>query len=70
MGWYITDGLALDGRNPGAGAFSVAGDTIVNLKTGLRYTAGRQSIASSYGFAVTGDQWYSDILRLEYRYMF
>ncbi len=70
VGWYITDGLALDGSNPAAGAFSVAEDTIVNLKSGLRYTAGPQSIASSYGFAVTGDRWYSDILRLEYRYVF
>ncbi len=70
VGWYITDGLAFDGNNPAAGAFSVAGDTIVNLKTGLRYSAGRQSVASSYGFAVTGDRWYSDIMRVEYRYVF
>lgn len=69
VGWSILDGLALDGRNPQA-PIDVDGDTIVNIKTGLRYTSGRQSIASSFGKSVTGDRWYSDILRVEYRYAF
>lgn len=69
VAWYITDGLAFGGvDNPVV--LDADNDTIVNLKTGLRYTAGRQSIASSYGFAVTGDRWYSDIMRLEYRYAY
>lgn len=69
VAWYITDGLAFGGvDNPVV--LDADNDTIVNLKTGLRYSAGRQSIASSYGFAVTGDRWYSDIMRLEYRYAF
>ncbi len=69
VAWYITDGLAFGGAdNPVV--LDADNDTIVNLKTGLRYSAGRQSIASSYGFAVTGDRWYSDIMRLEYRYAF
>lgn len=69
VAWYITDGLAFGGvDNPVV--LDADNDTIVNLKTGLRYSAGRQSIASSYGFAVTGDRWYSDIMRLEYRYAY
>ncbi len=69
VAWYITDGLAFGGVNNPV-VLDADNDTIVNLKTGLRYTAGRQSIASSYGFALTGDRWYSDIMRLEYRYAF
>lgn len=69
VAWYITDGLAFGGiDNPVV--LDADNDTIVNLKSGLRYTAGRQSIASTYGFAVTNDRWYSDIMRLEYRYAF
>ncbi|MEO8270088.1 MAG: hypothetical protein ABI557_10220 [Aureliella sp.] len=69
VAWYVTSGLAFGGvDNPVV--LNAKNDTIVNLKSGLRYTAGRQSIASTYGFAVTGDRWYSDIMRLEYRYAF
>lgn len=69
VAWYITDGLAFGGiDNPVV--LDADNDTIVNLKSGLRYTSGRQSLASTYGFAVTGDRWYSDIMRLEYRYAF
>jgi hypothetical protein len=72
VGWTITDGLALDSTNAAQGPqlIDVDGDTIANLKSGLRYTSGAQSIATSYGVAVTGDQWYRDILRVEYRYLF
>ncbi len=72
VGWTITDGLALDSRNATLGPqlIDVDGDTIVNLKSGLRYTSGVQSIATSYGVAVTDEQWYRDILRVEYRYLF
>ena len=69
VAWYITDGLAFGGiDNPVV--LDADNDTIVNLKSGLRYTSGRQSLAGTYGFAVTGDRWYSDIMRLEYRYAF
>jgi hypothetical protein len=65
VGWSVLDGLVLEN-----GAAAPAQTTIVNIKSGLRYTAGNRSIAASYGRAVTGDVWYRDILRLEYRYAF
>ncbi|MEZ6134145.1 MAG: hypothetical protein R3C53_04450 [Pirellulaceae bacterium] len=71
VAWTITDGLALDGNSQAADqVIDVSGDTIVNLKTGLRYTSGRNSLAGSYGFAVSNERWYSDIMRFEYRYAF
>ena len=65
VGWSVLDGLVLEN-----GAAAPAQTTIVNIKSGLRYTAGNRSIAASYGRAVTGSVWYSDIMRLEYRYAF
>ena len=65
VGWSVLDGLVLEN-----GAAAPAQTTIVNVKSGLRYTAGNRSIAASYGRAVTGAVWYTDILRLEYRYAF
>jgi hypothetical protein len=65
VGWSVLDGLVLEN-----GAAAPAQTTIVNIKSGLRYTAGNRSIAASYGRAVTGTVWYTDILRLEYRYAF
>ena len=69
VGWTVTDGLATD-PNDIQNPIDVSGDTIVNIKSGLRYTAGRRSIAAGYGVAVTGDRWYSDIVRLELRTLF
>lgn len=65
VGWSVLDGVVLENNVPQS-----AQTTIVNIKSGLRYTAGNRSIAASYGRAVTPDVWYSDILRLEYRYAF
>ncbi len=78
VGWTLTDGLAFDGdaflnsNQTDALPFvkDAAGDTIVNVKMGARYTVGAQSIAASYGRAVTGDVWYKDIFRVEYRYLY
>jgi hypothetical protein len=56
-----------------------AGDTIVNAKVGVRLGFGeldqtgllsRSDLAVSYGRALTGDVWYKDILRVEYRLRF
>lgn len=65
VGWSVLDGLVLEN-----GQVAPAQTTIVNLKSGLRYTAGNRSIAASYGRALTGAVWYTDILRLEYRRAF
>jgi hypothetical protein len=48
-----------------------SGDTILNLKVGVRATyQGRHSLYAGYGRALTGDVWYKDVLRLEYRLQF
>lgn len=65
VGWSVLDGLVLEN-----GAVAPAETTIVNIKSGLRYTKGKRSIAASYGHALTNDVWYRDIVRLEYRYAF
>jgi hypothetical protein len=43
------------------------GDTIVNAKLGLRIGSGNADFYASYGRALTGDVWYKDIVRLEFR---
>ncbi|HUP77991.1 MAG TPA: hypothetical protein VM260_05450 [Pirellula sp.] len=68
VGWSITSGQAFDANT--GNVLNAAGDTIVNIKSGLRYTAGRRSIAASYGKPITGDRWYSDLMRVEYRYAY
>jgi hypothetical protein len=46
------------------------GDTIVNGKYGVRYSAGCHSAYVGYGHNWTDERWYSDLFRLEYRYNF
>ena len=76
VGWTVLNGLAsgsLDGTAAPGKVFieDASGDTIVNLKVGTRFGLGRNdSIYAGYGRALTGDVWYKDILRLEYRRMF
>ena len=68
VGWTITSGQGFDASTNTP--FDATGDTIVNVKSGLRYTFGRRSLAASYGKPITGDRWYSDLIRVEYRYAF
>ncbi len=47
------------------------GDTIVNIKLGVRTYIGEHSdIYAGYGHPVTGSRWYEDIVRVEYRLHF
>jgi hypothetical protein len=53
------------------GVVDVTGDTIVNAKFGVRtYFADGSSLYFGYGHALTGDHWYTDIFRVEYRVFF
>lgn len=68
VGWTVLDG----GTTTGAPAASIAvdadGDTIVNVKLGVRASIGADwDVYAGYGRALTGDTWYDDILRLELR---
>jgi hypothetical protein len=53
------------------GVISATGDTIVNIKFGVRtYFGNNQDVYVGYGHALTGDRWYKDIVRIEYRFAF
>jgi hypothetical protein len=53
------------------GVVPARGDTIVNLKLGGRiYFGSANSVYVGWGHALTGDRWYKDIFRVEYRYAF
>jgi hypothetical protein len=58
---------------------SADGDTIINAKVGVRFGFGsfqeqgflsRSDLYVGYGRALTGDVWYKDILRVEFRLLF
>jgi len=68
LGWSVLGGQEL---NPNSGtAVSAYGDTIVNGKLGVRAGGQRQDFYIGYGRALTGEQWYQDIWRFEYRFKF
>jgi hypothetical protein len=78
VGWTVLDGLRTDVIIPDpafpalAGSAAVAdasGDTIINLKLGVRYSWGNHTLYAGYGFPLTDDRWYSDIIRVNYSYL-
>lgn len=68
VGWTILDGFSNFPNT--TDPLNVSGDTIVNGKFGVRYTADNKSIYVGYGRALTGPVWYNDILRAEFRITF
>jgi hypothetical protein len=68
--------------HPETGTFATqdaSGDSILNAKFGVRFGFGaleergllsQSSLYVGYGRALTGDVWYKDILRVEYRMNF
>ena len=79
VGWTILDGLKFRTNTPdiapGAPGFdqtflSAAGDTIVNLKLGLRWTTPRDTVYVGYGTAITSDRWYEEVARVDYTIRF
>lgn len=67
VSWQVLGGLQQN-----AGTLGPAdGTKIVNLKIGARTTIdNRSSIYVGYGHALTNAVWYTDIVRVEYRYSF
>jgi hypothetical protein len=79
VGWTVLGGkefspLANDGMPQDA-----TGDTIVNAKLGIRFGFGgleergllsRSDFYVGYARALTGDVWYKDLIRVEYRMRF
>ncbi len=73
FGWHVLGGFQtqpVTGTVDGA-ATEVSGINIVNLKFGARTNIGfHNSIYVGFGQALTHDDWYKHIVRLEYRYSF
>lgn len=71
VGWSVLGGLASVSTDGTASTFTVddaEGTTIVNLKAGARFGFGEShAIYVGLGIALTGDVWYDNILRVEYR---
>jgi hypothetical protein len=72
VGWTVLDGLTGVARAPGVFVVEPAdGDTIVNVKTGLRTRVGPAAdVYVGYGQPLTGDQWYENTLRVEFRWSY
>jgi hypothetical protein len=66
VGWTVLGGKKLET----AGPEDAAGDTILNLKMGIRVGFGPNKlhqIYAGYGRALTDEHWYEDIARVQYR---
>jgi hypothetical protein len=67
VGWTVLSGKELAPE----GIHDASGETIINFKTGVRVGFGEHSdLYFGYGRALTGDFWYKQIFRLEYRLVF
>ena len=70
FGWHVLGGFQTQPPAPDAST-EVGGMNIVNLKAGVRTNIGfHNSIYVGFGQALTHDDWYKHIVRLEYRYSF
>jgi hypothetical protein len=69
VGWTVLDGKEAAVISPSfISVQDAAGDTIVNAKVGLRTGLGdRGSMYVGYGRALTGEVWYKDTVRVEFR---
>ena len=72
FGWHVLGGFQTQPGGPVDGAAAeVSGMNIVNLKVGVRTSIGfHNSFYVGFGQALTHDDWYKHLVRLEYRYSF
>ena len=72
VGWTVLDGKESRVSSPVSSAVKDAsGDTILNAKIGVRMGLNdRSDFYAGYGHALTGDTWYKDTWRLEFRLQF
>ena len=71
IGWTVLGGhesrLLPDGRSA---VLDSNGTTVVNVKLGARLDLGdRAGLYAGYGRAVTGERWYRDVFRVEFRWL-
>jgi hypothetical protein len=72
VGWTVLGGKETVPLSPVLFATQdAAGDTIVNVKAGLRFGFGEHvDFYTGYGRALTGATWYTDVWRVEFRLLF
>jgi hypothetical protein len=73
VGWTVFNGKFTPPDEIGSPIDGVSvpdGFTVVNVKPGFRFTHNQGSLYAGAGIAITGDRWYSDLFRVEYRRMF
>jgi hypothetical protein len=73
VGWTVLEGQVteFDAAGNVLGPVDATGDTIVNVKVGARITeCCGGGFYAGYGRSLTGDRWYEDIIRVEYRWAF
>jgi hypothetical protein len=73
VGWRVLGGFVTgttDGTLSTGSVVSAEDTNIVNLKLGGRVTSGRNSFYVGYGFPLSDDEWYDEIVRIEYRFAF
>ncbi|MCE9533234.1 MAG: transporter [Planctomycetes bacterium] len=71
VGWTVLGGRESVFTGPlNSPNVSAAGDTIVNMKVGLRTSYQTNDFYVGYGRVLTGERWYADVLRLEFRKRF
>jgi hypothetical protein len=72
VGWTVLEGQRI--TPPGDGGLlaivDAEGDTIVNYKTGLRLSDQKNALYVGYGFAMTDDVWYDDVIRVQWERFF
>ncbi len=72
VGWHVLGGFSTLPGGPVLGAAEdAAGTNIFNFKIGARTSFGlHNSLYLGYGRALTDAVWYTDLVRVEYRYSF
>lgn len=72
VGWCVLGGRESQTFPSGMTQVSDAsGTNIINFKLGARLDLGdRVGLYAGYGWALTGDRWYSDIVRVELRWLY
>ena len=78
VGWSVVNGfqtvnlddVIIASTNSRTAVISARDTTIINLKLGVRTSYGPRSIYVGWGHALTTQNWYTDLFRIEYRRLF
>jgi hypothetical protein len=71
IGWTVLAGKQPHPTPAGVTVVGAAGTSIVNVKVGGRLDlTDRAGLYLGYGRAITGERWYTDVLRLDFRWLY